>query len=300
MSLNYINGFKLNELFTLYTSGVKNNRDKEIRNGFFTSKVLSDIYNKDKSGQFVARIGSHLDTYTENTNHQISDQSTQKIPSLNLEIVNEIAKGLDLIFVHQNTSTSSATGGGNLCFINNSDELRDEFKQTFSPIDLLNYIYAVLHSPSYQEKYQEFLKLDFPRVPYPENTGAFWQLVNLGAQLRKINLMESSEVNNFLSNYPKEGTNEITTRIGSKDWQMVDEEKHLGRIWINNTQYFDNIPLSSWELNIDGYQPAQKWLKDRRNSTLNIKDILHYQRIIAALTKTERLIGEIDKISDKW
>ena len=99
-----------------------------------------------------------------------------------------------------------------------------------------------------------------------------------------------------------EGTNEITTRIARKDWQIIDEEKQLGRIWINDTQYFDNIPLSAWQFYIGGYQPAQKWLKDRRNRTLNFEDILHYQKVIVALTETERLMGEIDAVFliEKW
>ena len=71
----------------------------------------------------------------------------------------------------------------------------------------------------------------------------------------------------------------------------------LGRIWLNETQYFDQIPLVAWEFYIGGYQPAQKWLKDRRGRTLSYEDIRHYQKIIVALTETDRLMKVIDKIS---
>ena len=94
-------------------------------------------------------------------------------------LVKQIEKDLGLTFVTEKEE-------GNLCFINNNDDLRDEFKQTFAPIDLLDYIYAVLHSPSYREKYKEFLKIDFLRVPYPQNAVKFWQLVKLGSQLRVV------------------------------------------------------------------------------------------------------------------
>ena len=160
----------------------------------------------------------------------------------------------------------------------------------------MDYIYAVLHSPTYREKYKEFLKIDFPRVPYPNDADVFWKLVNLGSQIREIHLLESPTVNNFITSYPMEGTNEITTSIARKDWQIIDTEKQLGRIWINDTQYFDNIPLTAWEFYIGGYQPAQKWLKDRRNRTLDFEDILHYQKIIVALKETERLMGEVDSL----
>ena len=95
------------------------------------------------------------------------------------------------------------------------------------------------------------------------------------------------------------GTNEVTNRIVRKDWQIIDEEKQLGRIWINDTQYFDNIPLAAWEFYIGGYQPAQKWLKDRRDRTLTFDDILHYQKVIVALAETERLMREVDLVQLK-
>ena len=81
-----------------------------------------------------------------------------------------------------------------------------------------------------------------------------------------------------------------------KDWEITDPENQLGRIWINETHYFDNIPLTAWEFYIGGYQPAQKWLKDRRYRILTFDDILHYQRVIVALNQTGRLMGEIDII----
>ncbi len=227
--------------------------------------------------------------YPDPTDQPTFDQPTERTPNLNPEIVREIEKGLGLTFVPEKEES-------NLCFTNNNDELRDEFKQTFAPIDLLDYIYAVLHSPSYREKYKEFLKIDFPRVPYPQDVDTFWKLVHLGGQIREIHLLESPIVRKYITGYPKEGNNEITTSIARKDWEITDEEKQLGRIWINETQYFDNIPLSAWEFYIGGYQPAQKWLKDRRGRTLGVDDIMHYQKIIVALTETERLMGEVDNI----
>jgi len=69
-------------------------------------------------------------------------------------------------------------------------------------------------------------------------------------------------VNESITSYPINGDNKITRKLNKNDWEITDEEKQLGRIWINDEQYFDNIPLISWEFYIGGYQPAQKWLKD--------------------------------------
>jgi predicted helicase len=156
---------------------------------------------------------------------------------------------------------------------------------TFAPIDILDYIYAVLHSPSYRDKYKEFLKIDFPRVPLP-TIDTFWQLVKLGGELRQIHLLESPAVTKYITSYPIDGDNVVDKPV-FKD----------SRVYINSEQYFDGVPDIAWNFYIGGYQPAQKWLKDRKGRELSFEDILHYQKIIVALTQTDRIMGEIDGVS---
>ncbi|PHI18199.1 DNA methyltransferase [Lewinellaceae bacterium SD302] len=198
--------------------------------------------------------------------------SNEKILNLNQEIVDSFSKKTGLIF---------------------SEETNEN---QYTPVNLLDYIYAILHSPSYRDKYKEFLKSDFPRIPYPKNKNTFWKLVELGGSIRQLHLLSSSNVDDYITSYPQDGDNTITSKIGKNDWVLFDEDNQLGRIWINDKQYFDKIPLVAWEFYIGGYQPAQKWLKDRKGRTLNFDDILHYQKIIVALSETDRLMKEIDKI----
>lgn len=163
-------------------------------------------------------------------------------------------------------------------------EKTDE-KDTFAPIDVLDYIYAVLHSLKYRETYKEFLKIDFPRVPYPTDQEKFWKLVKLGARIRKIHLLESDELNTLSVGYPVDGENIINKQTFEKN-----------KIYINKTQYFDNVPETAWNFFIGGYQPAQKWLKDRKGQKLSFDDIRHYQKIINALFLTDRIMYEIDQL----
>jgi len=209
----------------------------------------------------------------------------------NLEFINQIEKKLGLAYVPEKEPA------GKVCYINNP-EVRSDFKTTFAPIDILDYIYAVLHSPAYREKYKEFLKIDFPRVPYPADAETFWQLVELGGQLREIHLLESPKVNEFITSYPIDGDNTVTRKMTTKSlgWEATNTEKTTGRVWINDTQYFDGVPIIAWEFYIGGYQPAQKWLKDRHGRTLSFEDILHYQKIIVALTETHRLMQAVDEV----
>lgn len=155
------------------------------------------------------------------------------------------------------------------------------------PEDILDYIYAVLHSPAYREKYKEFLKIDFPRVPHPTNKDKFFDLVKLGRELRCLHLLESLKLNSFITTYPEAGSDVVEKKfVKYKD----------GRAYINEKQYFGNVPEIAWNFYIGGYQPAQKWLKDRHTRKLTNIDIEHYQKIIVALVETSRLMKEIDGI----
>ncbi|MFH7000593.1 type ISP restriction/modification enzyme [Flavobacterium bizetiae] len=213
------------------------------------------------------------------TNGQLStEQTATRIPNLNLEIVNTIAKQLGLAFVPEKEAE------GTVCMANNT-EVRPEYRQNFAPIDILDYIYAVLHSPTYREKYKEFLKIDFPRVPYPKDSKTFWELVALGSQIREIHLLESTTVEEFITEFNIDGDC-VVGKPNFKD----------GKVYINETQYFENVPEVAWNFYIGGYQPAQKWLKDRKDRKLEFDEIAHYQKIIVALTETDRLMKAIDKI----
>lgn len=153
------------------------------------------------------------------------------------------------------------------------------------PEDMLDYIYAILHSPNYREKYKEFLKIDFPRVPYPKDKKIFWKLVGLGCELRELHLLESPKVESFITGFIVSGSN-----IVEKKYPKYEE----GKVYFNENQYFSDVPEVAWNFYIGGYQPAHKWLKDRRGRELSVEDIEHYQKMIVALSETERIMGEVD------
>lgn len=154
-----------------------------------------------------------------------------------------------------------------------------------SPEDILDYIYAVLYSPSYREKYKEFLKIDFPRVPYPKNAKQFEKLAIKGKELRLLHLMESPTADKFITTYPEDGDNKIN-KVEYKD----------GKVYINSKQYFGSVPEVAWNFYIGGYQPGQKWLKDREGRVFTNEDIEHYQKIIKVLVETDKIMKEIDNV----
>ena len=156
-----------------------------------------------------------------------------------------------------------------------------------SPEDLFDYIYAVLHSPWYRERYKEFLKRDFPHIPYPKDTVTFDKLVIAGKNLRELHLMKDCGKWNARHRFPCIG--EGSGIIEQRRWEN-------GRIYINKTQYFDNVPRNIWDFYIGGYQVADKWLKDRKDVDLTFNDTLHYQNILYVLEKTNDIMKELDQM----
>jgi hypothetical protein len=145
-----------------------------------------------------------------------------------------------------------------------------------------DYIYGVLHCPAYRETYAEFLKIDFPRIPWPASPAEFWDIAAKGGALRRLHLMQPAAIGPAPYPYTGEGDD------------VVDTPRLDGsRIWINATQGFDAVPPVSWDFWIGGYQPAQKWLKDRKGRALSFEDIQHYQRILKILSETDRIMATI-------
>ena len=191
----------------------------------------------------------------------------ERIVNFNKDLYDKIAKGLNYLPCYDDNMLIDPTS---------------DYDGVLYPQALFDYIYAVLHSLSYRERYKEFLKIDFPRIPYPTDWEKFRDLAEKGEELRLLHLMEDLPHSTGVS-FPVGGT----LKVDCYRWEQ-------NRVYINSEQYFEGVPESAWNFYIGGYQPAQKWLKDRKGMTLSFEDVKHYQRIIYVLQQTERIMGEID------
>lgn len=315
---DYDKGFKIDELFKINTSGVKTHHDNELVSiqpfdteynkiyyykpfdiryiDYNTNKVVRHRYNVmkhfiigDNIGLILMRSLVNTETYStvqlsnslsdinyygfqsynfplylyDDNSAQTSFFELNRKPNLNMDIVQDLETRLGLTFTPEKENTEC----------------------TFAPVDILDYIYGVLHSNKYRTKYKEFLKIDFPRIPYPANKDYFFNVAELGKRLRKIHLMEAPEVKEYITSYGVSGDNEV-----------IKPEYKDNKVYINRAQYFDNVPEVAWNFYIGGYQPAQKWLKDRKGRILSYDEILHYQQIIKALVLTNDIMQQIDEI----
>jgi predicted helicase len=229
------------------------------------SEVMNNFYNHKNIGLELSRVGDYVFIGNHiSDEHFISDNS-YKFP----------------LFIYHEDGTFGTNFQPSTLKI-----FSKNLKETYKPIDILDYIYAILNNPNYRKKYTEFLKIDYPNIPIPNNDQQFCALNKLGKQLRELHLMTYPGLDNLVTSFPESGTNNI-------DKVLIETDK----VWINATQYFGNISGIAWSYFIGGYQPAQKWLKDRKGSKLTSKDIEHYQQIIKILLETDKIVKQISDIS---
>ncbi len=171
------------------------------------------------------------------------------------------------------------------------DSLTILFKAPPTAKDIFHYIYAILYSNVYREKYADFLRTDFPRIPFTNDRDLFEKLVTLGKRLVGLHLLRSDELDTPIARI--EGAGDGIVRTG-KNGLRYDSETE--RVYINKTQYFAGVPPEVWKHQIGGYQVCHKWLKDRKDRRLSLDEIKTYCRIVTALQKTIEIQKEIDKL----
>ncbi|MBM2816753.1 MAG: methyltransferase/helicase, partial [Ignavibacteria bacterium] len=206
------------------------------------------------------------------------------------------------LYINTENGNGSGNGNGN-DFLFKEDGKRDNFTKDFrhfikskyqnlyTPEQILGYIYAVLHSPTYRTKYIEFLKIDFPRIPFSDNENKFQELSKIGEKLINAHLL-------------KEIPTEITCPLlgGGNNFKVEAINFDKGKVWFNNERYFDNVPEDVWKFFIGGYQVLDKWLKERKKHEiiLETKDWRHFQNIINIITFTIKTMQRIDELTKDW
>ncbi len=201
---------------------------------------------------------------------------------------------LDTMYASQDGSSQDTMGMCNL----RTEVFGFDF-DTGSPQKLFGYIYSILHSQSYRKKYCEFLKRDFPRVPATCDKELYKQLSECGNRLISCHLLEYSQLGTSICSYPISGENNIT-KVGETGKKLREIKNGKGKLFINNTQYFDGVPEEVWNFHVGGYQVCHKWLADRKKAKrkLSTEDIEHYHKIVIAINETIKIMKQLDEVID--
>jgi predicted helicase len=258
---------------------------------FFASSRISVLHSTSaKEGNFVFPL--YLYANGKLPEADLFAHDNDRRPNLSASFVKEFCQRLGCKFVPDGYGRTSRREVGPEC--------------------IFNYAYAIFHSPTYRERYADFLRADFPRLPLTSNWDLFGELAGLGLWL--VDLHARGQGKNTPVGFPVKGTDQVRdVRFQPVDSLVIPGAKRMkssnpcghvetgpwpdvkaGRVWINDRQYFEPVPESAWAFPIGGYLPAQRWLKDRMGRTLGYEEQAEYQRIIWALLETGRLMGEID------
>ncbi len=265
--------------------------------GLITTRQTRDVWDALSTRTIIAHkamaaydLNSLFPLYTYPSEQSIEQglyRRGERQPNLSTAFTGELERRLGLQFI--------ANGAGDL-------------QETFGPEDVFHYIYAMFHSPTYRERYEQFLRTDFPRVPSVDDPELFRALAGLGRRLTAAHLLESPPPGELGASFPVTGDN-LVERGYPKYYAPGDTPPGetapigRGRVYISANvrqggkrgQYFEGIQPEVWEFQIGGYQPLDKWLKDRRGRTLSFDDCNHYRRITAALLDTIGLMAEVDE-----
>ena len=260
--------------------------------GLITTRQTRDPWSAMISSSVIAHkalaaydINTLFPIYTYPSEHGL-ESSAERQPNLSPEFTADLEGRLGLRFV--------SDGKGDLA-------------ETFGPEDVLHYIYAAFHSAAYRERYDQFLRADFPRVPLTDDLELFRALAALGAQLADAHLLRSDFPNAAPVAFPEPGDNVVESahpKHYAPGERPPGEKSPIerGRVYISKSnrrtgkrgQYFEGVSPEVWKSRVGGYQPMDKWLKDRKGRALSFNDIARYRQIAAALQETMRLTGELD------
>ncbi|ELF5812900.1 DNA methyltransferase [Campylobacter jejuni] len=166
------------------------------------------------------------------------------------------------------------------------DEL---YKEKFSPEDILGYIYAVLFHKIYREKYLDFLKIDFPKIPFTKDKNTFKNLSKLGLKLVNLHLLKNDELDFNIGEA-------LFKDIKNKNFkiQKIKYNKDVKELFINESLYFNKVSPEIYEFKIGGYAVLDKYLKSHKEEDIDHK---HFTLIIQTLDETLKIQDEISKIN---
>jgi predicted helicase len=250
---------------------MRNSREQIVSNFLVANHIVDKTILSSADNANVAPLYIYLDALPQNTLFPISDSSTTSVartPNLSPAFITDISNKLHMTFIPYS---------------------KGDLQHTFGPEDMFNYMYAVFHSLTYRERYAEFLKIDFPRLPLTSNVDLFRELCMLGNRLVGLHLLQTS--GQITTSYPEPGNN-VVEKV---EYTQSSDDPEQGRVWINKTQYFAGVPPQVWNFYVGGYQVCQKWLKDRKGRALSYDDSKHYQKIVAALAETIVLMEQVDE-----
>ncbi len=164
------------------------------------------------------------------------------------------------------------------------------YNHSFEPLEVLGYIYALLYSPNYRKRYEEFLKADYPKILFTNNKDLFRALSLLGIELIGLHVLNKESLN-----YSFEKLKDAT--IGESCYKeehnpIIKKLSHNEqRLYINHSAYFRGVSQEIYDYRIGGYCVLDKYLKSHKNEPCDFDHVSNIIKVIARTIEIQKTLG---------
>ncbi|GAA9538373.1 DNA methyltransferase [Helicobacter pylori] len=166
------------------------------------------------------------------------------------------------------------------------------YSHHFEPLEVLGYIYALLYSPNYRKRYEDFLKADYPKILFTNNKDLFRVLSLLGIELIGLHVLNQESLNHSFEKL-KDATigesyyKEAHDRIIKKPAYNEPEQ----RLYINHSAYFSGVSKEIYDYMIGGYGVLDKYLKSHKNESCDFDHVSNIIKVIARTIEIQKTLG---------
>ncbi|WP_164870640.1 type ISP restriction/modification enzyme [Helicobacter pylori] len=271
-------------------------------------------YYTDKSCGFLARpvydVFKHMLPPPPPTNPKTPNQTRQNVALNTPRQLKNNDKSWTQCFISSHINDQGLSSGGNGAGVNYplyqfrdpnyTENFTPEFRSFidkhynhfFEPLEILGYIYALLYSPNYRKRYEDFLKADYPKILFTNNKDLFRVLSLLGIELIGLHVLNQESLNHSFeklkdANIGESGYKKAHDSIISKKTSYNELEQ---RLYINHSAYF-RVSKEIYDYRIGGYGVLDKYLKSHKNESCNFDRVTNIIRVIACTIEIQKTLG---------
>ncbi len=172
------------------------------------------------------------------------------------------------------------------------------YNHSFEPLEILGYIYALLYSPNYRKRYEDFLKADYPKILFTKNKDLFRALSLLGIELIGLHVLNQESLNYSFEKLKDATIGESCYSPSDKSTEahernpIIKKPSHNDqRLYINHSAYFMMVSQEIYDYRIGGYCVLDKYLKSHKGEPCDFDHVRNIIKVIACTIEIQKTLG---------
>ncbi|GAA8214005.1 DNA methyltransferase [Helicobacter pylori] len=168
------------------------------------------------------------------------------------------------------------------------------YNHSFEPLEVLGYIYALLYSPNYRKRYEDFLKADYPKILFTNNKDLFRVLSLLGIELIGLHVLNEESLNYSFEKLKDTTIGESCYKEAHDRNPIIKKPLHNEpeqRLYINHSAYFRGVSQEIYDYMIGGYGVLDKYLKSHKDEPCDFDHVSNIIKVIARTIEIQKTLG---------